>query len=297
MLLFLSKPYPAPDAYDYRTALSKAFIAGLVVTTVLTLFEPFGLDKVGFGNKYLVYLGYGAITFLAVVLVELVLIRSLPSVFTESKWVVGKEIILQLFVLLSVGLFNGIFNTLTAGATYNLGMVGRMMINTAIVGICPMAALVIADYFRLNSKFAAQSDLIESNISSRQANDTPKATPPSRPAQEKIVLSGKNEGEQLELFPEELYFVGAQANYVTIHHLYDGTLTKTLFRTTLNNIEEKIQGQEGIIRCHRSGIVNLNHVIKTSGNAQGLKLNLAEYQEQVLVSRKYVPTVRKHFQQ
>jgi len=274
MFSFLSKPYPAPDPHEVKAALIKALVAGVVVTAVLAIIQPFGLDTLEIENKPLLFLGYGIITFISIVLIELILVRALPSVFTD---------------LLTIGLLNGIYNSFTSGEEYNLFAVAQMMLNTAIVGICPMTVLVVMDYYRLATKYMEQSADIVGKITDKELK------PVQAPVMKKISLKGSNDGEVLELMPEELLFVGSQANYVTIYHLKNGEAIRQVFRTTLSNIEDQLNGQDGIIRCHRGGIVNLNQVEKSSGNAQGLKLELTGIDEPVSVSRKYVPVVRQFF--
>jgi len=289
MFSFLSKPYPAPDPHEVKAALIKALVAGVVVTAVLAIIQPFGLDTLEIENKPLLFLGYGIITFISIVLIELILVRALPSVFTEKTWKVYKELLLNVLTLLTIGLLNGIYNSFTSGEEYNLFAVAQMMLNTAIVGICPMTVLVVMDYYRLATKYMEQSADIVGKITDKELK------PVQAPVMKKISLKGSNDGEVLELMPEELLFVGSQANYVTIYHLKNGEAIRQVFRTTLSNIEDQLNGQDGIIRCHRGGIVNLNQVEKSSGNAQGLKLELTGIDEPVSVSRKYVPVVRQFF--
>jgi DNA-binding LytR/AlgR family response regulator len=45
------------------------------------------------------------------------------------------------------------------------------------------------------------------------------------------------------------------------------------------------------VKCHRSCIVNLDKVVKVSGNAQGFKLHLKETDFVVPVARKYSEVV------
>lgn len=290
MFSFLNKPYPAPDPHEVKGAIVKAFVAAVVVTSVLAMIQPFGLDKLVNANKPLLFLGYGLITFLSIVLIELILVRALPSLFSEKNWKVYKELLLNLLTLLIIGLFNGIYNSLTLGGEYNLLAVAGMILNTAIVGICPLTVLVVMDYYRLVTKYMEQSADIAGKITDKEYKSI------EAPTKNKIILKGSNDGEVIELRPEELLFVGSQANYVSIYHLKNGEeAIRKVFRTTLSNIERQLNGQDGIIRCHRGGIVNLNQVVKSSGNAQGLKLKLTGIDEPVSVSRKYVPVVRQHF--
>ncbi len=59
----------------------------------------------------------------------------------------------------------------------------------------------------------------------------------------------------------------------------------------ISKLESQIN-EFGLIRCHRSYIMNPDKVIQVSGNAQGLKLELSNKTYQVPVSRKYIPEIK-----
>ena len=66
-----------------------------------------------------------------------------------------------------------------------------------------------------------------------------------------------------------------------------------MIRTTIKFLSEQLS-QFGMIRTHRSYLVNPDAVSKVTGNAQGLKLSLRDSEAIVPVSRKYIEVVRDH---
>ena len=72
----------------------------------------------------------------------------------------------------------------------------------------------------------------------------------------------------------------------------DEQLFKEIIRSSLTRLEGQIQ-IKSIVRCHRSFIVNLDKVIKVSGNAQGFKLHLEGTDFMVPVARKYSEIVHR----
>lgn len=64
---------------------------------------------------------------------------------------------------------------------------------------------------------------------------------------------------KLSVKPEKLYYLEAADNYVKIHYLGNGKMEKLMIRNTLKNIEWRFR-DKGLVRCHRSFIVNLNQV-------------------------------------
>ena len=59
--------------------------------------------------------------------------------------------------------------------------------------------------------------------------------------------------------PDKLYYLEAADNYVIIHYMNAGKMEKMMIRNTLKNIEWRFR-EKGLIRCHRSYIVNVNNV-------------------------------------
>ena len=64
---------------------------------------------------------------------------------------------------------------------------------------------------------------------------------------------------KLSVKPDRLYYLEAADNYVKIHYFNGGRIEKLMIRNTLKNIEWRFRDM-GLVRCHRSYIVNLNKV-------------------------------------
>lgn len=101
-----------------------------------------------------------------------------------------------------------------------------------------------------------------------------------------------NSRETVELkSPAELLFVESDGNYALVHYLSEGKEAHKALRCTLKQMEEQLQGVQGIMRCHRAYIVNIAHVEHVSGNGQGYRLTLKATKEQVPVSRQYAAAI------
>lgn len=64
---------------------------------------------------------------------------------------------------------------------------------------------------------------------------------------------------KLSVRPEMVYYLESADNYVTIHYVNGGKLDKMMIRNTLKNIEWRFR-DKGLIRCHRSYIINIRKV-------------------------------------
>ena len=72
----------------------------------------------------------------------------------------------------------------------------------------------------------------------------------------------RNRAEKLALASGELILVKSAENYVEIQYLAGGTITKKLLRATFKSIEDQLKPFSQMIRCHRSYIINMDHVIR-----------------------------------
>ena len=104
--------------------------------------------------------------------------------------------------------------------------------------------------------------------------------------QEPLVLFAENEKDQFTLNGNDLYYIESSDNYCTVVYAEEGVLKKHLLRSSLTRIENQLDSQK-FVRTHRSYIANISKVASVSGNAQGYKLNLNQFDLQIPVARKY----------
>ena len=94
---------------------------------------------------------------------------------------------------------------------------------------------------------------------------------------------------------ENLLYLEAAENYVSICYLSKDKVSRYLLRETLKNIEETFSGDE-IVRCHRSYMVNFEKVKVIRRDRDGLKLGFDNPQViDIPVSKTYVNTVMETF--
>ena len=71
---------------------------------------------------------------------------------------------------------------------------------------------------------------------------------------------------------EDLLYLEAADNYVLIHYLDGDKQLKYMIRTTLKRIEQEFSGKN-LVRCHRSFIINIDHVRTIRKEKEGLIIN------------------------
>jgi DNA-binding LytR/AlgR family response regulator len=93
----------------------------------------------------------------------------------------------------------------------------------------------------------------------------------------------------------DLLFVEAADNYVIIHYLDHGRRQKYVVRNTIKNMEPGLR-LKGVVRCHRSYMVNFERVKIMRKERDGLVLDLDVTEKLTLpVSKTYVDQIIKTF--
>lgn len=64
---------------------------------------------------------------------------------------------------------------------------------------------------------------------------------------------------KLAISPQSILFVEAEENYVHIHYLDGARIKDFVLRSSMKNVEETVSSC-GIVRCHRSFLVNPQHI-------------------------------------
>ena len=78
--------------------------SGLFVSLFFTVFEPFGFALLPEAPRRALFIGYGLVTGLAIVLNGLLLPRLAPRFFREENWSLGRQILWMGWVTLIIGL-------------------------------------------------------------------------------------------------------------------------------------------------------------------------------------------------
>lgn len=90
-----------------------------------------------------------------------------------------------------------------------------------------------------------------------------------------------------------LLFVRSADNYIEVYFLEDGKVKMQMVRSSLRNAELATKEYDFIAKCHRTFIVNINHIKEVQGSSQGLKLTFEGVDFPVLVSQNYIRNIEK----
>ena len=158
---------------------------------------------------------------------------------------------------------------------------------TLLVGVFPLTVLILLNQVRLQSKFEKQSQHLNEEIKKKQIKYADQSIPSK--------ISVPNEREDFELIVDAFLYAKSDDNYVNIYYLNNTSISRKMIRITLKKMDSLFVEHKDILKCHKSYIVNLKHVHRVSGNAQGYKLHLRNKDIIVPVSRALNKIIRSHF--
>lgn len=269
---FLRTPYPLYRAGKVWVVLS--LLSGVFIAFFLIIFQPFGTYNFQHPNKTLFLTGYGLITTVCMLFWGFMNYK-LPSVFREQRWTIGKQTIWLLLIVLSIAVSSFLYSLWFNSYEFQLLFFINFVFYVFIIGLFPVAVVTASDYFVKFKKYADLAEKVEV-----------KTAPENR---EKITILDENNQLVLTLAVADFLFAQSFGNYNEVHFFRNSLPEKLLIRNSLKNLFTSVHAE--IISCHRSYLVNLQHIDKVTGNSQGLHLHFVELDETVPVSRSQVKRV------
>lgn len=108
-----------------------------------------------------------------------------------------------------------------------------------------------------------------------------------------IHFSESSGNQKLSVILKDILYLQSNDNYVTVFYRKGSELEKTLLRNTLKNMEAELAAH-GIVRCHRSYLVNPINISRTEKLTSGLSIGLKDFPElSVPVSKTYTSEIEK----
>ncbi|MFD2920457.1 LytTR family transcriptional regulator DNA-binding domain-containing protein [Terrimonas rubra] len=307
MFALIAKPFPMNTWSWYK---QRGIGFGLFIFLFLFLFKPFYLHLLETGKLLSMAACYGLITALVIIGGGLVFTRWISPRINEEKWTLGKQVLLNMVLMICIAFFNVFITQLIYGMPIDFSWYGSMLQWVVMIGTLPIAIAELVSYnYYLRKNLESASEL--TRIARLPYKEPVKVLRPlvlqepapayagldftatadilntdETPLSEPVLeLTGENQADRLIIQPQQLLAVQALDNYVNIFWAGDDRLQTTLLRNTLTNIAEQLNAQPQMYRSHRGWLVNSTRVREVEGNAQGLKLTIDLMEQPVPVSR------------
>lgn len=268
---YLHQPYPL-----YEKRWNIIFAISLFISFFMLFFQPFGLSA--FESEYRLYfeIGYGVVTFL-VLLIDLFAFPFLfKKTFKFRQWTVLKQIIWQIWILVSIGIVNFLYSSFFLSFSNNLKAFFYFQLYTLLVGVIPVVVVTVINQNRL---------LAENLKIANDYNNDFTAKTDNAPDNEKVCLVAENSKDRLEVNSSDLIYITSTGNYIQAFYQKENELKSIVLRNTLKQTEDQLKENHSMIKCHRAFLVNKNKIVRVKGNSQGLRLVLEGTDEEIPVSR------------
>ena len=279
MLDIFRQPYPVQN--ETKVKIFTSLGMGLFVFAFLYIFRPFGLNNLPFEYALSFLLGYGIITTLCLIFNFFLLPKILINLFNEEKWTVGKEILFILWIIFMIGIANSIYSVINLSAFTLASLSYKTLFFfqfvTLAVASLPVVILVLIKNLRLTKKNLQLALAISNNLNHKQRLSGNK--------EELVTIESENKKDNFTTNAINIIAISAADNYIEINYEENNVLKKKLIRSTLKIARDNLKSYTAFYRCHRTWIVNLDHIRNVSGNSQGYKLIMKHEELIIPVSR------------
>jgi LytTr DNA-binding domain len=277
MLRFLKKAYPFNTDLIHNAKI--IFFISVVLGLFMFFLQPFNFYELPVKEKLTISTLTAIITFAILSFNLLVLPSYFTRLFVTEKWNIWKEIIWNTWMLSTlVASYFLYFQYAKLGSSYT----GITFAKIILIGVIPISILVFLNQNRLlklnlNDAMDLNKKIL-SNISSE--NDT-------------ILFESDYKNDSISLSVKSIITIKSAGNYIEIFWKEKNKTNKHLVRMKLIEAEELLKSYNYIFKCHRTYLINTNHVENAEGNSQGLSLNLAKLNFNIPVSRPYVTKLKE----
>ncbi|MFO8128852.1 MAG: LytTR family DNA-binding domain-containing protein [Bacteroidales bacterium] len=277
MKRFFNKPYPFNNDLQHNAKV--IFFISIGILGFLLIFQPIEISLLSKKEIFYLVSGLAASTFI-ILTVNLIILPSLfPGLFDNKKWTVKKEILWNIWIILGISSSFLLFFSKLSGLM-DIRFVD--IVKIILLGSLPVTVLIIMN----------QNRLLRSHLrSARQLNERLKEIKQQK--DKRIRLESDYKNDDLVIKPDSLILIKSADNYVEVYYENEGGIKKQMIRSTLKKMEEIFRKFHFIVKCHRSCIVNIHYIKEIRGNSQGYTLFFEKIDFPVMVSLKYINTLKK----
>lgn len=251
-------------------------LAGFFVFLFLLFFQPFGVNN--YNTQETITLEFFLVMLLMWMVVSLLLAFNEFLIFPLVIKQPTREKMLGWIIWSMLWLGTGVFlfyNYLGAWHDFRLSSYFEFLGNIVALSLFPLGGV----FLYLKIRELRKALVMDHDYTHRAAAD-----------EFMLVFRAENQKDHFTLPLKLLLFIESDDNYVSIHHLQDARVTKTLFRKSLKSIQEEAL-HPSLLRCHRSYLINLTHLQQIRGNRNKLKVFLNHLKDPIPVSRQYIDPI------
>ena len=274
---FKNRNYPIID--NQRFNIGTVISISLGVFLFLLFFQPLQLANPDFNARLLILATFGAITLVLLGIFRIAIPLLFQKSFSAERWNIKKEILIN-FLFVS---FNSVAFVFFARYVGKVPITFHAVIIIVIISIVSVVVILVRN----------QIYILKNKLKEFEETQNTKVDSEVSETNREVVFNSDNKTDFLRLNLHQIILIKSANNYIEVIYKEEEEIRKKLLRSTLKNTEELFSEYPEIVRCHRSCMVNKDHIQKATKESDGLVLTLKNYPEQVHVSRQYVLKVKE----
>lgn len=259
---WLRRPFPRPTDFVAKSKIS--LIVSILVFMILMAFKPFGIHRMH-NNAIWLISGFSSITLLVMQLSTLLLPTLFRKFFNPATWTIGKYLLHILLDYILISLFSWGLTISLVNITIEADSILTFFLLTFAVAFFPVFTIVYVHERVLISNKLKNAVFLTEQL---------KRLKPDTKSTDGLILETGVKTPALKLETNQILCAMAKGNYALVYYFQENETRHVLLRISLSTLEKKLKHKSYIIRCHRSALVNLNHIEKFSGNARNYFLIL-----------------------
>ena len=252
----------------------EGLIAFAIVFLLLFFLQPFGISEYD-GNKFLVSLAFGLVTFVCCLALDCFIV--VPIQKHVKTWRIWHQALTVFVEILIIGICNFIMACILFQYPVELAACLEMVYFTIIIGLI---------YTVLSTSFSYQRYM------RKRLDALLEKTTQEQEGIQITLHDNRVRGNDLYIPLNDLLYIEAQKNNVAVFFVCDGQLNRDEIQSTLASLLNDLKDYPNIFQCHRSFVVNLNSITSAKGNSNGYTLELGGGLATVPVSRTFVPKLK-----
>lgn len=241
---------PFPEKKSFKKVILTGFWVGLFISAFLYFFRPFGFEKLKFSPEAFTMI-FGLITFITIVLFEVFTNFVLQIKKDTDEWTLWKWILETIILIFLISVGNYFFVLYLLDESIGFWGFSNMIFSTFVVGIFPMVFSGLLIQINAIKRHQKQA---ESLVLEKDSDKTETQT---------VKLYGQSEDQFVEFSIQDLLYIEAKSNYVSIQLQNAGETTNETLRNTMKSIQNQLP-PELALRCHRSFMINPEKVIEVT---------------------------------
>ena len=278
----LNNSYPVIENTLLKIGMSLG--VGLFTFLFLFIYKPLGVDSI-INHQNQVIFGYAILVSIGLLISYFIVPLTKPSLFSLDNWKVKHEVSFLVGSYLGITLMNYIYhNYVVKEYVQTLSFVQFLSI-TFSIGIIPIVFLILLMEVYLAKRLRIKQELLIQEI---QKEKELELLHKDFTHLEEITIVSENITDDNLVLPIDYIIYGQSSNnYSNVCYLKNGEVNQTVIRISLKKLENQLNEFPQFKRCHRSYIVNKNHILSVDGNSRTTNIRLKNHEEQIPVSRSF----------